>query len=191
MLLMLLACAEPQAEGPRLSLDIDPVPLGVHLIEPVGSPYHFDLQITNLGDEPLDLQPASIRGDARCHLEITGPDLEQVVPGESAFLRGWYEPLRAGEDQMALRLPSSDPTQPDLEVAVCALAISEAVEAPRPTASCPRRTPRTAGTSPWSAASGRRTATATSSPPGSPPWLSAKSWASSSWPSRTSWSWRP
>jgi hypothetical protein len=121
----LLACAgcEDELTGPEIFIDISPVNLGVHAVAPDAGAYDFDLQLTNRGDRKLVLSSVDYRGDQNCAFTFQGPDLWEMGKDESAFIRGFYEPAIAGEDQIAMEVVSNADNFPNLIVPICALAV--------------------------------------------------------------------
>ena len=111
-----LACEEDASE-PEIWLDISPVYVGIRSLD--AGPYHFDLQFTNRGQSVLEISGYEVRGDRNCAFSFEGPDISEVGKDESAFIRGWYEPVVAAEDQIALMLNSNCHINPRLIVPIC------------------------------------------------------------------------
>lgn len=125
-----LGCSEEGTSGPEILIDVSPVNLGVVAVD--ADAEHFDLQLTNRGDSTLLIDGWSLRGDQHCALEMTGPDVSEVSPGGSAFLRGWYGPSVVAEDQIELLITSNAVDYPELVVPVCGRGVDPADEDAEP-----------------------------------------------------------
>jgi len=127
---LFVACAgcEAQLEPPEIGIDISPVNLGIHSIAADAGLYHFDLQLTNNGEETLVLESVSYRGDQNCSFTFEGPDTMELSENESSFVRGWYEPTISGEDQIAMEVLSNASNFPKLVVPICGKAVPPGTE---------------------------------------------------------------
>ena len=133
ILALLPACQGEESTPPEIVVDVNPVYVGIRSItadEPIG----FDLQIYNRGSETLKLNMLEVRGDQNCAFTFQGPDIEQLVKDQSAFVRGWYKPTVVAVDQIALYIRSNAPRSP-LIVPVCGRGVldgtTDAVEPPK------------------------------------------------------------
>lgn len=114
----LAACTE-ELRDPEIWIDISPVYVGMRSIDPQVGPVHFDLQLTNRGDKELRINRYEVHGDQHCAFTFQGPDRQALQREESAFIRGWYQPLVAADDRIALSIYSNDLTHNPLIVPVC------------------------------------------------------------------------
>jgi hypothetical protein len=138
LFLLLFGCAacEEDLSPPEIWIDISPVYVGIHEINPESEPYHFDLRFTNRGEEALEIESARIRGDQYCAFEFQGPDILELGEDESAFMRGWYNPAVAADDQIALELYSNAVNYPMLVVPVCGRGVLPGTQDAGPAPSC-------------------------------------------------------
>ena len=127
LLLGCLACEE-SLSPPEIMIDISPVYVGIRSISPDIGPLHFDLRLTNRGEQVLEIDSVIERGDQHCAFEFEGPDVNQLGQGESAFVRGWYRPQVVGEDQIALEIGSNSHIYSPLIVPVCGRGVEPDTE---------------------------------------------------------------
>lgn len=123
-LLPLLACEEGNIPA-EIWIDISPVNVGVRSTSPDAGSLHFDLQITNRGDEILAIERLESSGDQNCHFTFDGPDKSDLGKEESAFIRGWYQPVIPAGDQIALLVYSNADNVNPLVVPICGRGINE------------------------------------------------------------------
>ncbi len=123
-LLAMLACEEEKTP-PEIWIDISPVNVGVRSTSPDAGSLHFDLQITNRGDELLVIDSLESHGDQNCHFTFDGPDKTELGDEESAFIRGWYQPVIPAGDQMALLIHSNASNVDPLVVPICGRGLNE------------------------------------------------------------------
>ncbi len=110
------ACDAPSP--PEIGIDISPVNVGIRSTDPDLPPLHFDLQLFNRGEEVLVISGLEVHGDENCAFSFEGPDRSQLGYGESAFIRGWYQPTVVAEDHIALYITSNSVVNPVLVVPV-------------------------------------------------------------------------
>jgi len=129
-MLLLVACVGcgDEMEPPKIEIDVSPVNLGIHSTSPDAGPYHFDLQLYNRGEETLVLESVDYRGDQNCAFTFEGPDVWEMGENQSSFVRGWYEPVLEGEDQIAMEVISNAVNYPTLVVSICGLAVPPGTE---------------------------------------------------------------
>ncbi len=117
--LVLIAACQETLDPPEIGIEISPINVGIHVVDPASSPYHFDFQFTNRGQEILKIDSVVIRGDQNCAFTFQGPDQLEISEVEQSFMRGWYQPQIAAEDQIALEVTSNSHVHPTLIVPVC------------------------------------------------------------------------
>jgi len=113
---LVVACT---STPPEIMIDISPVNVGIRSIDPELDPLHFDLQLTNRGDKTLSIESVTFRGDTNCAFTFDGPDYFDLGYEDTAFIRGWYQPTVAGEDQLAMEVVSNAENYPTLVVPIC------------------------------------------------------------------------
>ena len=113
---------------PEIGIDISPVNVGIRSTDPDLPPLHFDLQLYNRGEEVLVISSLEVRGDENCAFAFEGPDRSELGYGESAFIRGWYQPMVAAEDHIALYITSNSHVDPVLVVPVCGKGVPPGTE---------------------------------------------------------------
>jgi hypothetical protein len=128
-LLVFAACAE-ELSPPRIEIDISPVNLGIHQIDPDAEHYHFDLQLINKGEQKLIIESVTYRGDQNCSFTFEGPDKMEMGKNESSFIRGWYVPTIEGEDQIEMLVVSNSDKYDNLIVPICGKAVPLGTEDP-------------------------------------------------------------
>jgi hypothetical protein len=128
--LLFLVCAgcEDELKPASIWIDVSPVNLGVHSTAEDAGPYHFDLQLINIGEEKLVLESVEYRGDQNCAFTFEGPDVWEMNANQSSFVRGWYEPTVPAEDQIAMTVMSNADNYPELIVPICGLAVPPETE---------------------------------------------------------------
>jgi hypothetical protein len=123
----LVGC-DDELEPPKIDIDISPVNVGIHSTSPDAGTYHFDLQLINIGEETLVIQSVDYRGDQNCAFTFDGPDLLEMGENESSFVRGWYDPVVEGEDQIAMDVVSNAVNYPTMVVPICGKAVPPGTE---------------------------------------------------------------
>jgi len=112
-------------DPPMISAVPAQVQLGQWAIE--DDAYRFDIQLRNVGEERLKINRIQIKGDHRCAFnKYKGPDIDEVVRNQAAFVRIWYTPPDRGFDQVALQITSNSEKKGTLRVPICAEAVHEA-----------------------------------------------------------------
>ncbi|MDJ0764028.1 MAG: hypothetical protein QNJ97_13685 [Myxococcota bacterium] len=122
-LLIMAACEEDALSPPEIWIDLSPVNLDVRVVDPELGPRTFDLQLTNRGEETLKIESMVVRGDQNCAFSFDGPDTLVMGENGSAFIRGYYNPIVTGEDQIALEVNSNAHNFATLVVPVCGKAV--------------------------------------------------------------------
>jgi hypothetical protein len=121
-LLLCIGCVE-ELSPPEIMIDISPVNVGIREISPDTDLYHFDLQLYNLGDKELRIDSVDYRGDQFCSFTFEGPDVWEMGKNESAFIRGWYDPVAPGEDHISMEIVSNADNYPLFVVPICGKAV--------------------------------------------------------------------
>jgi len=117
--LILLACVGCTGTPPQISIDVSPVNVGIRSIDPELEPRHFDLQFTNRGEQTLIIESVTWRGDQNCAFDFEGPDVTELGEDDAAFVRGYYKPTVAAEDQIAMEVVSNSEEHSTLIVPIC------------------------------------------------------------------------
>ena len=128
-------CTE-ELDPPEIWIDISPVNVGARSIDLAVEPRRFDLQLTNRGEEVLVIDSIAIKGDQNCAFEFIGPDINELAQDERAFIRGWYGPTIAADDQIALEINSNCVVFPTLVVPVCGRGVPPGTEDAGPPLVC-------------------------------------------------------
>ena len=128
LLIVICAGCDDELDPPEIWIDISPVNLGIHTTAADAGAYHFDLQLINRGEEQLIIQSVDYRGDQNCAFTFEGPDMFEMGENESSFIRGWYEPVVAGDDQIAMDVISNAHNYPTLVVPICGRAVPPGTE---------------------------------------------------------------
>lgn len=116
------SCEEEQFSPAEINFDLQPLYAWTRISN--DKPYAFDIQIFNSGDEQLVLElPIEVVGDSRCSFSFSGPTKTKLGRNESAFVRGFYQPEKTGEDHILLRFKSNSETFPVFDFYVCGLGI--------------------------------------------------------------------
>ena len=118
--------ARETLEPPMISAVPAQVHLGQWALE--DGAYRFDIQLRNVGEEHLkiDRNRVRIKGDHRCAFRYKGPDIDEVVRNQAAFVRIWYKPPERGFDQVALQVASNSEKNATLRIPICAEGVYEA-----------------------------------------------------------------
>ncbi|MCP4606107.1 MAG: hypothetical protein GY847_37280 [Proteobacteria bacterium] len=125
-----IACTENTLSPPEIYLDINILNLDLRSINPDLDPYEFHLQIYNVGDEVLKIDSVKLRGDQYCALTFEGPDRMELKKNEASFIRFWYKPQVAADDQIALTIVSNAENYPTLIVPICGRGVLPETEDP-------------------------------------------------------------
>ncbi len=131
-LLAAAGCEEGEVLPPTIMIDVSPVNVGVRWVSEDVNPIHFDLQLYNTGDETLVFDAVEFRGDTNCAFTFEGPDVDELIGQESAFIRGWYDPTVIGTDQIAMEVLSNATNYPEMVVPICGRGVEEGTVLVRP-----------------------------------------------------------
>ena len=130
LVLVALSGCDEGLKPPKIWIDLSPVNLGIHEIDPDAGPYDFNLMLSNRGEEKLVIQSVVYRGDQNCSLTFEGPDLWELGEEEAAFIQGHYLPTVPGEDQVAMTVYSNSKSNAELVVPICGKAVPAGTEDP-------------------------------------------------------------
>lgn len=126
LVLVLSGCQSESRPGlAEIWIDVSPVVLGERVVAEDAGPLRFDLMLSNRGLDPLLIDGIEVSGDSTCAFTFEGPDLLEVYPEETSFLRGWYQPTALGEHQIALTIFSNAGNFPELVVPICGRGVEE------------------------------------------------------------------
>lgn len=128
-LVALIGC-DDELSQPEIWIDLSPVNLGIHEIDPDAGPFDFNLQLSNRGEKKLVIESVVYRGDQNCSLTFDGPDLWELGEEESAFIQGHYLPTVAAVDQVAMTVYSNSQQNAELVVPICGKAVPAGTEDP-------------------------------------------------------------
>lgn len=122
---LLTGCGPLPAE---IGIDLSPVYVGIRSTNAELDPYQWDMQIYNRGEELLEIEDVTFRGDQNCAFDFEGPDLWTLGQEEAAFVRGYYKPTVAAEDHIAMEITSNAENYPVFVVPICGLAVEPGTE---------------------------------------------------------------
>lgn len=125
VLAILTGCnGEDAGKGPAsITVGLSPVNYGV--VEVGGQTLYHDMQLTNTGGDLLTIESIYLHGDHRCSFDFEGPDSVEIPGTQSTFLRLWYVPEEAGEDQVTVEIVSNADNFASFEVGLCGLAVDK------------------------------------------------------------------